>query len=60
MSKASLESTTLALKAANDKLAQSVSSLRTIPPKAPTCIKCGKVRRPFSADELCDGCKKAR
>jgi len=49
MSKESIERARAALKEANDLLAPSVARLKTIPPKPPTCIRCGKVRRPFSA-----------
>jgi hypothetical protein len=53
----SLQASTLALQRANEKLRESVGHLKTIPPKPPICVKCGKVRRPFSAGGLCEGCQ---
>lgn len=47
-----------ALKAANDKLAESVGKMKTIPPKPPVCSKCGEPRRPFAPNGLCEVCTK--
>jgi hypothetical protein len=53
-----LAASTEALAQANARLRESVGRLKTIPPKPPVCGQCGKPRRPFAVDALCEGCSK--
>jgi hypothetical protein len=53
---ARLAASTEALAAANARLRESVGRMPTIPPKPPTCDRCGKPRRPFAPKNLCEGC----
>lgn len=53
-----LERVVRELKFANNRLAESVAKIKTVPPQPPTCIDCGKLRRPFAPNRLCDECIK--